>query len=273
MIEPSCPGVVDHYIDLGRFYDAQGLQAHRGSILACMAENKAAYRRCYRCLSAAGTLQSDMRELVITDDVTAKLAKRAKGIISRELRRGGGQEGRVTHRFLTAITCQGRMALWETVNTGCKRVYELWDNYGLAHELLLPILNAAAARGYDVIACPSPLSPDRLEHLLIPALDLAFVTSTKELPYSGSRPYRRLRLDAIASAGAAYPTNRARARFSLKVSSILLDEAIQALAQAKACHDELEKLYNPYVDFPSVYAEADALAQQIIPAELTASPQ
>lgn len=272
VVEPSCPGVVDHYVDLGQYYDAEGLQAHREDILARMAENKAAYRRCYRCLAAAGALESDLRELLITDGVTDKLVKRAKGIVSRELKRGGTQEGKVTQRFLSAVTCRGCSTLWDTVETGCKRVYELCDSYGLAHELLVPILSAATARGYDVIACPVPLCPDRLEHLLIPALGLAFVTSCKDRPYPG-RPYRRLRLDSIVSAGDAYRRNRARARFSRRVSAALLDEAIQALGQAKTAHDALESLYNPYVDFPAVYAEADALALKLIPERTTANPQ
>ncbi len=272
VVEPSCPGVVDHYVDLGQYYDVQGLQAHREDILERMAENKAAYRRCYRCLGAVGALESDMRELLLTDEATERLVKRAKGIISRELKQGGAQAGKITQRFLSAVTCRGPLTLWDTVETGYKRVYELCDSYGLAHELLVPILSAAAARGYDVVACPAPLCPDRIEHLLIPALGLAFVSSTRDLAYPG-RPYRRLRLDSIISSGDSYRRNRARARFSRKVAAALLEEAVQSLGQAKTAHDALESLYNPYVDFPAVYAQADALAQALIPDALTASPQ
>lgn len=271
IVEPSCPGVVDHYINLGRHYDTDALQANHNGILACIAENKAAYRRCYRCLAAAGALEEDIRDLLLTDEVTAHVQKRVKGIISRELKRNGNESGKVTHRFLSAITCNGCMTLWDTVSAQCRRVYELCDSYGLAHEMLVPILNAAAARGYDVIACPSPMCPDRLEHLLIPTLELAFVTSKKEQPYPG-RPYRRLHLDAMLPAADTYQKNRARARFSQKVSSALLAEGIHALEQAKEAHDALETLYNPYVNFPAVYAEAEELVQMLIPGGLTANP-
>lgn len=266
VVEASCPGVVDHYINLGRFYDSEGLQPNRSEILARMAENKAAYRRCYRCLAAAGTLDEDIRELLLTRETAARLQKRVKGIIARELKQNGGDPGHVTHRFLSAISCRGRITRWETVTAQCRRVYELCDSCGLAHDMLVSLLNAAAARGYHVIACPSPMCPDRLEHLIIPALQLAFVSSTKEQSYPG-HPYRRLHLDTVLSTGEAYHKNRARARFSQKVSSALLDEGIQALEQAKASHDALENLYNPYVDFPAVYAEADELAQRLFPSQ------
>ena len=129
----------------------------------------------------------------------------------------------------------------------------------------------ATARGFDVVACPCPLAPDRLEHLLIPGLGLAFVTSSQELAYPG-RPYRRLHLDTLAC-GDVYRRYRARVRFTRKVSAALKAEAVQALARAKAQHDALEAHYNPFVDFDGVYAQADQLANQIIPeTALTASP-
>ena len=272
VVEPACPGVVDHYVDLGRHYDADALQPQRSEILTRMEENRSAYRRCYRCLAAVGALESDVRELLLAPELTARLVKRAKGIIGRELKRGGGQAGRVTQRFLSAVTCKGQMTLWETVDALCSRVYELCDSYGLAHELLSPIAAAACARGWDVIVCPSPLAPDRMEHLLIPALGLAFVRSTGEQPYPG-RAHRRLRLDHLFSSSEIYRRSRSRLRFSRRVSSALLEEAMQALAQAKTAHDALEALYNPYVDFEGVYADADALAAQLIPGGVTASPQ
>ena len=47
--------------------------------------------------------------------------------------------------------------------------------------------------------------------------------------------------------------NKARLKFSRKVSAALVEEAVDSLAQAKAMHDELEGLYNPHVDFDRVY--------------------
>ncbi len=270
VIEPSYPGVVEHYLNLGAYYDGAGLQSIRSAIQADMKGYKEHYKRCYRCLSAAAELDADLHELLLTPEVSAKLVKRAKGILSRELK-GDGTGGTVQQRFLSGLTHRGTVCCWETVEAQCRRVYELCDSYGLAHSLLTPILTAATARGFDVVACPCPLAPDRLEHLLIPGLGLAFVTSSQELAYPG-RPYRRLHLDTLAC-GDVYRRYRARVRFTRKVSAALKAEAVQALARAKAQHDALEAHYNPFVDFDGVYAQADQLANQIIPeTALTASP-
>ena len=262
MVEPQCPGVVDRYIDLSGFYDRAGLQPLKGDILNAAAEYQGRYRRVYRCLGAAGELRRDMAELLDGPEVQQRLAKRAAGIISRELKGPPQGEGRVEQRFLSAVTHKGALTLWNTVEAQAERVYELVDNCGLAHHMLDPLLTAALAAGHDVVACPDPMAPDRLAHLIFPGLSLAFVTSTQEDPWP-HRAYRRLRLDAMADAEVCR-LNRPRLRFTRRVVSALLEEGIAGLAQAKEAHDRLERLYNPYVDFDSVSRTADQLAQQIL---------
>ena len=48
------------------------------------------------------------------------------------------------------------------------------------------------------------------------------------------------------------------------MSAALTEEAVDSLAQAKAMHDELEALYNPYVDFDRVGRMADRIAGEIL---------
>ncbi len=262
VVEPTCPGAVERYVNLGDCYDRKGLRELREELRNAMKGYKGCYARAYRCLDAAAEIASDMRSLVVTPAVEAKIAKRAKGILSREVRRGGSEPGRVRQRFLSAVTHKGLLVEFDTVERLCRRVYELSDTYGLSHLMLTHILSGAAAAGHDVIACPSPMAPDRLEHVLVPGLSLAFVTSSPALPYD-KRPYRRIRMDAMADPEAVR-RNKARLKFSRKVSNALVEEAVDSLAQAKAMHDELEAIYNPYVDFERVHAMADWAAGELL---------
>ncbi len=257
VVEPQYPGVVERYVNLGDCYDREALRPLRGDIVGCMKGYKGCYQRAYRCLTAAAQIGEDIRALLCTPALEAKMAKRAKGILGREVRQGGGQPGRAVQRFLGGVTWKGELCSFDTADALCKRVYELSDTYGLAHGMLTHLAAGAMAAGHDVIVCPSPLYPDRMEHLLIPALSLAFVSSSPARPY-GKRPYRRIRLDAMADPE-LLRRNKARLRFSRKVSAALMDEAVESLAQAKAMHDELEALYNPHVDFQRVYEIADQI--------------
>ena len=61
-------------------------------------------------------------------------------------------------------------------------------------------------------------------------------------------PVRRVRLDAMAD----LQGSKARLRFQTRMVSLLREEGIAALREAKASHDALEAVYNPYVDFDGV---------------------
>ena len=263
VVEPKYPGVVERYVNMGLCYDTQGLAPLRGDIISCMSGYKGCYQRAYRCLGAAAEVFEDQRSTLLTDGLSEKMAKRARGILTRELRKKKGSSGgQVKQRFLGAVTHAGPLCLFETAQAQCGRIYELADSYGLAHELLVHLLAGITAEGWDVIACPDPMAPQRLAHLLVPQLDLAFLTSTADLPFPGT-PYRRIRLDAAADKE-LLRHSRPRLRFAKKVSSALMEEAIASLAQAKSMHDDLEALYNPHVDFELVEAMATDLCKEIL---------
>lgn len=263
MVEPKCPGVVERYVNLGDCYDTTALAPLRREITDCMAGYKECYQRAYRCLDAAAQIAADTRSTLLSPALESKMQKRAAGILSREVRRRKGHApGRVTQRFLSAITHKGEMTLFESAHAQCSRIYELSDSHGLSHTMLTYLLTGITGAGYDVVACPAPMTPERLEHLIVPELGLAFLSSASA-PVPG-HPYRRIRLDAMAGAE-LLRRSRPRLRFAKKVSSALMDEAVSSLAQAKQMHDALEALYNPHVDFGRVDTTARKIIEEILP--------
>lgn len=262
VVEPACAGVVERYVDLSRFYNWKELQPLKGDIIAAGNGCSACYKRVYRCLGAAGELLEDVHDRVSSDLLTQKLARRARGIIARELKPTAATAGKEFQGFISAVTHKGSITMWETVESQAQRVYELWDSYGLAHDLLAPILAAGLATGHKVVACPDPMAPHRLAHLIFPQLSLAFVTSNSHTPWP-HHPYRRLRLDAMVDRE-VYRASRPRLRFAQKVAQALVEQAVDGLRQAKATHDQLEGYYNPHVDFEGVYQTADQVAEEIL---------
>lgn len=251
VVEPQYPGAVERYVNMGDCYDREALWPLRQEIMTCMACYKGCYQRAYRCLGAAAEIMEDQRAALLTDALSHKLAKRAQGILSREVpRRKGELPGRVKQRFLGAVTHRGSLCLYDTALAQCSRVYALTDSCGLAHELLIHLLAGTTGNGYDVVACPDPAAPERLAHLLVPRLGLAFLTDSGSLPQRIT-PYRRIRLDTAADRE-LLRRSRPRLRFAKKVSAALTEEAVASLAQAKAMHDDLEAIYNPHVDFDLV---------------------
>ena len=135
------------------------------------------------------------------------------------------------------------------------------DEYGAVSRLLLELIRAEAlARGYHIITCPCAMHPeDKIDHILIPELRLAFLTDNRwhrvQLP--GMQAVRCTRfLDRENLAG-----YRARLRFNERAAAELLEQATALMAQAKSCHDELETYYRTTVDFAQVDEAAARCAE------------
>lgn len=257
VIEPKYPAAIDRYVDLGRFYDLTAAKTARDEIVRHSKANSEAYQRAYRAMGAVRQLE-DSAALMMAEGLDAgKLLRRADGIIGRELK-GKGSGGKDAYRFLGSLTCRGPIWRFDSVAALCPKVYQLQDSFGFAAPMLERIRAAAAAHGYRAIVCPDPEHPDRIQHLLLPELELAFVTSREGMEYTGPA-YRRVRLDAMVSSAHAGRC-KARLRFLRRMASALREEALTALGEAKTAHDALEGVYHPNVDFAGV----DEVAQQEI---------
>ena len=245
-VEPKYPAAVDRYVDLGRFYDLPAAKAQAGEVKRHTRDYQDAYGRAYRCLKAARQVELDTVAEASRNFDRQRAARRFSGIMARELRGRGSGTGKITRRFLGSLTYRGPVWRFDSVEALCPKVYELADSWELAGEMLARLHRAAADNGWDTIVCCAPEEPGRIEHLLIPGLGLAFVTSRPGMEY-GQKPFRRVRLDAMTE-----PQGKARLRFQTRMAALLREEGAAALKDAKANHDKLEAVYNPYVDFDGV---------------------
>lgn len=249
VVEPQYPAAADRYVNLGQFYDIAAAKAARGEIVRCSDACSAAYKRAYRALGAARQMADSAAVLAAEGLDCDKLLRRTDGIVGREIRgKGAGRPD--VYRFLGSLTCMGPVWRFDSVETLCPKIYQLQDTYGLAAPMLERIHAAARARGFYAVVCPDPEHVECIQHLLLPELGLAFVTSREGMLYDGGA-YRRIRLDAMV-APAHLKRCRSHLRFVRRVEEALRQEGLAALQEAKANHDALEALYRPHVDFAGV---------------------
>lgn len=258
VIDPAYTGATGHYIDLGAGYDRTALFPIREEIVAAVQAYQACYPAAYRCIRSAKESWDRGRNPLRTQETLEKTAKRAESILKRELK--GTREGRGTRhrRFLSGITCQGKLLLEGTVQALCREGYEIRDDYGLAGDLLAHLEQGFLERGYDVISCPSEVDPSRLAHLLIPDRSLAFVTG--KVP---GADFRTIRTESLVEKE-ALTEGKSFLRLSNRVAEELLKEGMEHLARAKENHDILEGLYHPHVDFSLSEEMAEKISREIL---------
>ena len=255
-MDADFPAASEMIVNLGNFYDAAALRERLPDIMDNSRRYKAFYARAYALLSAARAVSPPSLPGLYEDKALSVIERRANGAALREFGRtkGAGQvpAERSRRRFISALSCEGELLLTDTVTQLCPRVYLLDNDLGLAPRYLEHIALHADERKIPVIICPSPMEPSELEAVLIPSLSLAFVAQNSRRSFDGE-VYRHVRLDALAD----MRDKRTVFRTAQRQYNALLDEALQNLAKAKALHDDLERIYNPHVDFEGVYALTD----------------
>lgn len=248
VLEPAMPGANGGYLAFPPFLDRLALREKAGALYALAAAARDHYAQATRLIAAACEVRDSIRLSVEPLFDRHRFARRAFGIIARELPHTEGR-GRVFRRFLDGITPDGCIRLWDTAATLCSRIYELTDSYGFSHLLLEPILHAAIERGHDVYACYDPCEPTRLLHLLLPSLSLGFVTTSQErcpLPV-----YRHIRADAYVSLSGERRL-RGRTRLLTRIADSLMDDAVAEVQSAHLLHDRIEAIYRPHIDFAAL---------------------
>lgn len=256
-LDSYIPAAGDSYLNLGSFYNREKLLPYLPKLISLTEAYKSANLQASGLLSAAHNVDPRFISGLITEPEIETAKRRALGVAEREFGRATKQgEGGQYHRLISSICAKGRVRLCESITALCTKVYSLDDDLALADTYMKTLAEGAKLRSIDSIICHDPLDPLRIEALILPELSLGFIATRAGFP-DAPNVCRNIRLDAIID------KNRAQSyRHSIKIAkrlqASLIDEAIVALSNAKAIHEEMEDIYNPNVDFDGLYNLADA---------------
>lgn len=257
------PGAVECVVSLYDALDNSYLHEHRETILTVAAKNSALLQQASASFALACGLLKQRRELASQSLDTVKLQRFGRYLACRTMpARRHCAPGVQSHRLLSAPTPQGLVLYSDTVCALADTIYALQDPYGAAAPLLLTQLaEHAQANGYDAILCHCSTDQTRLDHLLLPDLHLAFVTSddwhSMDLPGQKNLHMRRFLDPEILKA------ERHTLRGQKHGVDALLKRTFSLQARAKAEHDELEKYYIAATDFSVVNDIRQKLEQKL----------
>ena len=200
--EPRCFGVDSDYVNLGSFCRAPFSPEDKERLALLSARHKRLYTTVYRSLATA--------EIVETGEASAGCPT---------VPEDGKKDGCLPERrFLHAISCHGELYLWNEVKKLCKQIDTLTSG------ALQALSRKLEQKQLPAIRCPSPLDATRLEAILLPWADRAFVAN-------------------IACRG--------------------LEDALGLLRETKKLHDEIESVIRPYMDFASLTDYTDLVVRKL----------
>lgn len=151
--------------------------------------------------------------------------------------------------FATAFTPDGIITFIDTIFNDYSNVYILNGAPGTKKSNILDsIYKESILRGYYTEVLHNPLTPHELEHVIIPELNTAILTSN-ELSNKKFKGKEFFMSDFQFR-------DRLKSKEELKQAKLnfytLLNEGLHFLGKAKKTHDIIENYYIPNIDFNSI---------------------
>ncbi len=238
--EPGVFGVDSDYVNLGRFFQGPLSRTEAERAKELTARYKGLYASAYSFLAAEAAVAGAFETEPLDSDELQQVEEIISDILDGELRHQKKGSGQKLHRFVSAISCKGKVVLEDSIKKLCKQYYR-FDDPLHAHQLLSLAARLASEKGAMTILCPEPLRPERLEAVLLPEPGICFAAAEPEGEKRGV--IIKFGRDRKQKDGKEYEN---------PIKKQLRIEATGLLSQAKALHDELEAVYKPHMDFKAL---------------------
>ena len=258
--DPEYPGVREHLLPFGEFWDAGKLAPHRKEILSLTRGISGEFSVIYRYLAAAGEIRQSVTDLLAPAFDREKAVRAVRRILrqSAVLPSGGGK---VTARFVSAFGRDGTEQFDKTL--AADRIVLLNDAFDAAHLWTQTVRDEIEAAGQNAVLFLDPLDPERVDHILLPDASLAFVTRSYRLPFAAENAEKVVALRAFLDRETP-ARHKNKLRFAKKMLRALYREVSQSLAREKDLHDALESFYIRAMDFDRLSAFTEDFIQREI---------
>ncbi len=254
VVDPLNPGAVDEIINFGEFWDDHGIRTHKEAIIHTNKKISDTFARAYRYLKAADALYEDTYIMNTMALEQGKLYQETKNLVSTIFndKEYENKIGRDRKLFASAMTPNGLCNYLDSILT-VDKVYEIKGSMGTHEAILLDEIKLEAIRrGFLVEAFYCALRPQKLQHLIIPELGIAFTTSNDYHKATRAKCHTTDMNDFYSKEMTKeYQNNLDENK---REFDHLLEIALCTISKAKVLHDELESYYIPYINFEKIDA-------------------
>lgn len=248
-MDPAIPGAVDEIINLGVFLDNQQVEKHKNQIIQINQTKVHLFNSAYRYLKSAGIISEEINSLYDQFIDNKKFNQMCNEAIDKlfhdvDLKKSS----KIKNMFLEAYTANGYVSYTQSLCQD-KRVWAVvGENISYTSKFLKKIADEAIKKGYDVELYLRPLTPDKLQHVYIPEMNLVVISSENCVTNS---------FEEIFDLHIIMDTDNLKTHISeiennLHLHELLINKALEKLAETKKHHELLEVFYINNMNFNGV---------------------
>lgn len=270
--DPKAPGAVDEIINLGDFWDEGKIAKHKDEVLRTNQKTSKLFSIAHTLLTQSKAAYDEWQGYV-ADAVDRGKYNRISRLLMESVFEGVVSNYSTTpnarHLFGSGITPKGVIDYKDTLLTSDMRLFCIKGQPGTGvKELIGRVAQEAEEMGLFTEQFHCPYEPDKLDMLIIPAINTIVMNSTQPHHFDTARleyikPIEEVDLDIIIRRDLLKEYEPERLDAQLR-SYDLLEKGIAHLARAKSIHDESEGFYVQAMDYDRVKKKRDEILERIL---------
>lgn len=259
-LDPRYPAVCEEILNFGQFWDTDKTKDNN-QIIEITDRNKALHQTAQKYLMAVGQIILDTYKTTLACTKKVETKNFATRLCKKHIPQKSGTPYE-WQAFLGGTTPEGIITYPETILNSCQNSVIISDRHRACSNIIInEVRNHCLINGYEIITLKNPLLPTLItDHIVIPALSLAFVTEDDTCTFAtNTRRIHARRFTSNKSLHNYIP----RLKLNRKVTKSLLYAATDTLKKAKSVHDQLESFYINAMDFNALGDFTDKFTQKL----------
>ena len=256
IVDPKNPGAVDTILHMGDYWNEKAMRKNREDIFCATFAYKRCFRRAYDYFKVASvywhTLNAYYADFEAIDIVT--LRRHVNKILAKIFNDVKVQMNvsKVRNLFASAITPKGCVNALPIIAEKVSNRIVINEQIAMGQNMLInQMINELQMRGIDYTAFHCALHPNKIEHLLVPALDLIVITSNSYHTYQPETNDIILEMKRFTNFDLLGEVESEREELA-KLLNNSIEKGASFIAMAKVNHDILEASYVPHMDFDKI---------------------
>lgn len=252
VIEPTVPGCVEQYVNLGAAWNIRKLKKDEPEIRELQDKIAACYPRAYEAFAKGIKIHDEWEDVYIKHMDFDKANELTESVIKQILGDSSfSKESKVFHRFFGASTSNGSVDYVEQLIEPMKVRYFIKGRPGSGKSTMLKkLLARAEMNGIDCEVYHCGFDPNSLDMILLPELETVIFDSTAPHEYFPTREDDIIvdMYEQLITPGTDEDNAELLADISARYRACI-NEGVSYLKKAKEYHDELESYYKNGTEF------------------------
>lgn len=250
IVDPKLPGAVDEIVNLGVYINTKEIEKHKFQIIEINKRISLLYKSAFRYLEGARQVSEEINSIYDRFTDSTKFFTLCEEVVNKLFSNEvtNSKPGSIRKMFTEAYTANGYIKYTDSLCSSLKTWAIIGENTNCTSKLLDLVATEAVKRGFYVECFYKPLTPEKLQHIIIPDLDIMLKSTDNQLSCS---------YDEIVNLHDIMDLDNLKIYISeiennLHLYDSLIKNALDKLYETKKQHDLLEVFYVNNMDFKGV---------------------